>query len=558
MIALPRQPLLACILALSCAAPALAQCDGTVHGRTICDGAIHPLGWTYWFVGTAGSSATAITSSACGSPQPGLTVTTNVNASSGYANAGVALLCNASTWNPDSVTTGISMSIDDIVQSSGGAGQAVFPLLQQGTTIYLGPAATTGLPSNWTTLSFPHVPVAAFAELTGPSFTTDPNSHPDFSTGAPAIKFGFLIGNSGSASYSRTHCYDNWKVVLQDPASFASYGTGCGVECADSFVEHFPSAAAFDLSFSSGTMIPNGSGYLVLGSGGPFVPPSAAATVLPLGDDTEVVVTPSSPFPTGCDGVATSFTVCSNGYVSLASGNGTGFDPDVAQMLSAPHTAWWCWHDYDPTQPGSGNVKFEEVGSVAYVTWDGVANWGEPGSASTFQFQFDLATGNVTLATQAMSPSGNGYLVGHSRGGTPLGACVLDLSTLTSLTLCCASMGSTPMQLTMLDQPVIGTTPRFETSNIPPRTLFTFLAFGLTPIAFDLTPLMPGCWLLHDLALPFGPIAVYPGATVTTTYGLLDPVPDLLGTQVYAQAVAWVGGLQTGITSNAIQMVLGY
>lgn len=339
-------------------------------------------------------------------------------------------------------------------------------------------------------------------------------------------------------------------------ASHFSYGTGCGVECPDSFVEYFPTAASFDLANGAGTMIPNGSGYVVV-PGGTFVPPSGAATVLPLGDDTEVVVTLSSAFPTGCDGLVTSLTVCSNGFVSIAGGNGTDFTPDIVQMLSAPQTAWWCWHDYDPTVSGSGQIEFEEVGSVAYVTWDGVANYNEPGSASTFQFQFDLTTGMVRLVTLAMSPTGNGYLVGYSRGGTPLGACVLDLSTLTSLTLCCSPMGIVPLQLSMIGEAKVGTTPTFVTSNIPPCTLFSVVAYGLSPVALDLTPWMSGCFLLQDLALPFGPFVLSPGTSASTTYGLLMPVPNLIGVMVYAQSLAWVDGLQNGITSNGIAMTIG-
>lgn len=550
------------MLALYFASSALApaQCDGAFHGRTACHGAFSPVWWTTSFVGTAGSTATAIADSGCGSPAPGVSVTCAVNASSGYAIAGVAMLRTAATWTPDSAATTVSMRIDNVVVNSSGSGQAVRPLLKQGGNTYLGPVVATGLPATWTTITIPHVPEAGFEKLIGPALTTDPNSHPVFASGGAVITFGFLVANSGASSYSRTHCYDNWEVVLDDPASFTSYGTGCGVDCSDSFVEYFP-PGSFDLSNrATYTMTPIGSGYIVSVPGGnAFLPPSAAAAVLPLGDDDEVLVAPSSPFPTPCDGLVNAFVVCSNGFVSLGS-NGTNYVPDVAQMLSAPHSGWWSWHDFDPSQPGSGSVKYEEVGGVVYFTWDNVWDWGSM-TGSTVQFQFDLTNGNVTYACLGVSQLGSAHVVGYSRGGAPLGACVTDLSALVSITpfqLCCNPMGTSLLQLTMLDQPVIGTTPRFLTSNIPPRTLFTFVAFGITQFAYDLTPFMPGCFLLQDMALPFGPIVPSPGPTATTTYGLLNPVPNLLGARAYAQAVAWVGGLQTGITSNGIEMVLGY
>ncbi|MFM1871933.1 MAG: hypothetical protein RL398_1355, partial [Planctomycetota bacterium] len=197
--------------------------------------------------------------------------------------------------------------------------------------------------------------------------------------------------------------------------STATYGNGC-IRQVDSFYESFGSAAAFDLANSSAMMLNTGNGYLVLPSTTGFVAPTAAAQALALGDDSETTVSLSAAMPVA-GGSTSNLTVCSNGYVSVASGNGTGYTPNVATFLTGTQTSWRCWHDYNPTIAGSGQVKFEEIAGIAYVTWDGVFDYGTTGPGSTFQFQFELATGNVTFVTGNFSLLGNAHLVGYSVGG---------------------------------------------------------------------------------------------------------------------------------------------
>ena len=55
---------------------------------------------------------------------------------------------------------------------------------------------------------------------------------------------------------------------------------------------------------------------------------------------------------------------------------------------------------------GGGGVKFEEVGTISYVTWDGVFDFGST-TPNTFQYQFDRSNGIVLFAWQTMSASGN-------------------------------------------------------------------------------------------------------------------------------------------------------
>jgi len=346
-------------------------------------------------------------------------------------------------------------------------------------------------------------------------------------------------------------------------ATHSNYGAGCGTECHDSFVQSF-SPSSLDLANTSAfTMLPTGSGYIVVPGAALFVPPTGAATILALGDDAETTVSLSVPFPSACDGILVQLTVCSNGIISTGAGSTIAGTPDETVMLTNPTTAWWSWHDYDPSLAGSGKVKFEEVGGIAYLTWDGVWDAGgtSVASANTVQFQFDLTTGEVALVYGSMSLAGNGHVVGYSRGGAALGACVLDISSLGFVELCCASTGVTPLQLDMLSPPKVGTTPVFRTSNIPACALFLMVGYGLAPFpspGLPLSPLFPGCFLHHDLVLNWGPVVFFPTTSfVDQTFVLLDPVPNIIGLDVYAQSMCWVGGLQTGITSNGVHMVIG-
>ena len=130
-------------------------------------------------------------------------------------------------------------------------------------------------------------------------------------------------------------------------ARTTSYGAGC-YTFYNSFYESFATSAAFDLSNTTITMLPTGGGsYQVIAGSTPYVAPSSRAQVLPMSDDTELLVFLSSPFPYA-NGTTNSLAVCANGYVSVASGNGTGFTPNPTAMLNAPQTGWWAQHDYNP------------------------------------------------------------------------------------------------------------------------------------------------------------------------------------------------------------------
>jgi hypothetical protein len=342
-------------------------------------------------------------------------------------------------------------------------------------------------------------------------------------------------------------------------ATNTTLGTGC-VRSYASFYESFATSAAFDLGNSGFSMIPSGSGYLVLPALTQYTAPTGAAQVLALTDDSETTVTLGSAFPHSSGSTGT-LAVCSNGYVSIASGNGTGFTPDVNTFLNAPQTGWWNQHDYNPVATGSGQVKFEEVGSISYITWDGVYDFGgtTAANANTFQFQFDRATGQVHVLFQTMSTLGNARLVGYSPGGPSLNPGNVDLSAVLPATFALASPDVAALALTANSRPVTGTSWNLTTSNIPATGVLGVDIFGLSdPGLNDLSFLgMPTCGLRASLDL----LNAWPVAGATHAYSLAIPNNvALVGLNLFTTSAVF----QTppvnafgAITSNGIQGSLG-
>jgi len=289
-------------------------------------------------------------------------------------------------------------------------------------------------------------------------------------------------------------------------ATNTTLGAGCGASYS-SFYEHFLTTPSIDLSNSAFTMFHTGSGYIVLPSTTAFVPPSATATNLLLGDDTESPISLSAPLPYP-GGSTTVLNVCSNGHVSTAS-NGAALDytPTPADFLGWTNPTWAVWRDFICN--ATGNVKFEEVGGIAYITWDGVIGYvGTVAGTvtSTFQFQFQLATGDVTFVFLSMDTvsistyaGGDGYLVGFSAAGANANPGSTDLSVLSALNL--VNSDVLPLTLAGTSRPLTGTNWDLSVSNVPATGVIGIDVFGVTdPGITDLFFLgAPGCGLRASL-----------------------------------------------------------
>ncbi|MEO6594148.1 MAG: hypothetical protein ABIP94_05295 [Planctomycetota bacterium] len=342
-------------------------------------------------------------------------------------------------------------------------------------------------------------------------------------------------------------------------ASNTTIGQGC-IRSYTSFYELFAAPSSFDLNNTSALLAPSGGGYVAVPAGAFLAQGTTSAPqVLALLDDSEVTVPLTAmTFPANT-GSATALTVCSNGYVSVASGNGTAYTPVVATMLNAPQTGFWCWHDFNPTL--GGTVEFEQSAAVSVVTFNNVRNYLGTSTTddSTFQMQF-YANGNVVFAWQTMSANGTAFLVGYSPGGSSADPGNTDISV--ALPLGSVTTGSTdaiPLTLTASTRPLINTNWNFSITNIPATgVLGVRILGGSDPGLNDLGFLgLPGCGLRAslDLLTPF----VVSGSSQAFSVAIPN-LPAYIGFHVYmSSAVFQVPPVNTfgAITSNGINGLLG-
>jgi len=407
------------------------------------------------------------------------------------------------------------------------------------------------------------------------SLSTDGVNFTPFSTEAPAMATaalqvaGHLIDVGGlPARYVKFDILQNYGnnytglsevQFLAGTGGVASntvLGQGC-IRSFASFYEMFTTPASFDLGNGGLSMFPAFPTYLVTPLTTSYVAPSAGAQVLALTDNSQVAVALSTPFP-HAGGSTSSLMVCSNGFVSVASGNGTGATPTVATMLNAPQTGWWAWHNYNPAAVGGGVVKFEQLGSVAYITWDGVYDAGAT-TPNTLQFQFDTASGAVHIVFGAMSGLGNGHLVGYSPGGTSLDPGNTDLSAALPATF---TIGADilPLRLAGGTRPILGNPWTLNVTNVPATGPIGIELFGTADAGIpDLFFLgAPGCCLRTTLDL----LNLWVSAGATHSYTFAVPsTPSLVNMHVFTQAAVLQPGVNQllggVITSNGIEGKLG-
>jgi uncharacterized repeat protein (TIGR02543 family) len=370
------------------------------------------------------------------------------------------------------------------------------------------------------------------------------------------------------------------------PASNTPFGRGC-YTLSNSVYQYFatPAAAAAALSGQSVTLTPSGGGYVVTWGGGVFVPPSGAANTILAGiDDGQTTIAPSVPVPFP-GGAAPVLSVHSNGIVGTAPltlpDMPASHTPDPAAFLAEASGAWYSWHDFVVGEGGA--IRWEEVGSVLCITWQGVESYpiGGTPNPSTWQFQFDLnpgpTQGVVRIVWDQIAAAGDGAasgradqtLVGWSPGGPSLDAGSIDLAT--ALPTATWATEVPPLELSIAPAPVsTGTTGSVLTYTVantpeaaPGSGLYigvVFLSFTPVPGGLDLDTLLgaPGCTAYiatTDIPVYVGPVTA---PTMTGTFEFTAGLP--YGLQVTAQAVSLVvpGSLPNGqnpggiLTSNGV------
>ena len=357
----------------------------------------------------------------------------------------------------------------------------------------------------------------------------------------------------------------------QTAAAHNSFGAGC-YTIGDSLYQRFatPAAANAALAGTALVLTPNGSSYVASRANAAFVLPTGTATSLLLGDDDVATVPLAQPlaFP---GGTTSALQVYSNGIVAsapLAMTLAQSATPDLGAMLGEIAAAWYAWHDFDPSEVGSGAISSEQIGSVHYVTWNSVESAPAGSNPSTLQFQFDLATGVVRIVCANLATTGSDpFLFGWSPGGASLDAGPTDL--VNGLPLSIPASNSLPLQLSASPPPVstpsAGTLITYTAEQVPEAApgsgvRFGVVIIGLAAIPFGL-PLsfanMPGCSLYVDQQVT---TVAFIGFSSSLACQFVLPAGVPIGAEFHAQAAALVlpNSLPNGqnafgaVTSNGI------
>jgi len=344
-------------------------------------------------------------------------------------------------------------------------------------------------------------------------------------------------------------------------ACHKNYGAGChgGVLQRSNLLQLFPDIAAAKTALDGNAMTfaPTGNGYVASWATGVasslYVTPTASAVIIANADSTTTTITPSVAIPVP-GGTAASWTVSSNGILTAAAtGNQTtSGTPTLAATATATGLAFYTWANHNPAETGSGKVKWEQIGSTLYVTFEGVEfSGGTPTLApSTFQWQIDTTTGVVTMLWVSMSASNStsDMLVGCTLAGAGPTPVSLTLSAAAN-TVLQPDVTLVPVQLSASPAPVINpsTLVTCSLTNVPEfvpgsgiHIATMFLSLNQLPAGVDLAGLLttvPGCRAyLGTLDVDLGGVV---SASSTITWSL--PFANTIffpGSELSAQGVA--------------------
>jgi len=408
----------------------------------------------------------------------------------------------------------------------------------------------------------------------------------DLSAGADSGTLGLMYQNtwppfdlSGSSQLyvpNGTGGFTVATICSAPPASISSVGTGCyGPEAKQAPYQYFTDAASSAvLTGQSMQFTPAGTGYLETWGGGTYVAPSGTATVLTLTDDSEVAYTPSVPFPF-LSGPVANLSICSNGYVNMGpvGSNSVYSYGSVFNFLNDGTVASFRSNaDFNPGAAGSGQVKVEEIGGVAYITWDGVYRY-SVNSPETMQIQLDLASGVVTIVWQSQPASGFGLVIGYSPAGPSLDggsqnfATFLPYLTAPDVNLTALALSGSPAPVSTGSS---GTVVTLTTDNIPEYVPTAGVAIALNALSVNAganlpLPLIgidsPGCFLNVGSLDILQTMVGAPG-TMSVTFPVPAGVPA--GFTVYSQSIGIVApnSLPNGlpgsgfITSNGLVLYI--
>jgi len=141
---------------------------------------------------------------------------TSVTYSSGGSNwVRHFMVDEGAAWDPgiDPTIESVRLEIDTKGIKTGGVGQGLLILIQQGGQNFLAAQTTTGSATSWHTMSLGPASPADFCLVQEGTWELDCDVHPDLSPGAEPMYFGFSTANNESPIIH--HAYDNWRVEIE-------------------------------------------------------------------------------------------------------------------------------------------------------------------------------------------------------------------------------------------------------------------------------------------------------------------------------------------------------
>lgn len=424
---------------------------------------------------------------------------------------------------------------------------AAWTLLGSSTVVSNGANVPTPLPIVLDTPLLAGQTLGLYVTVTGPNVMNSAGGTAPGAIAAQNADLQILVGKIVAYAFGPSFAQRVWNGTIHYTpagsgtlATVTSAGQGCYWRPA-SVYEQMP-IASYDLGQRTITWVPAGTGYAIVDTlPGAFVQPTTAAQPVAPGQATGQQALPiSTPFPFP-GGTTTTLNVCTNGYVGADVGNPLDWSPTGAELIAFPRTTWACWGDFDQTEPGSGPILFEEIAGVAYATWLGVASYNSPGTANTFQLQFEPATGIVRLVLVGIATAAlpSWLVIGYSPGGPSIDPGSQDLSVrFAAGGFVVPAADEQPLAVVASTRPVTGTTWSLAVANVPASAVLGVAIFGATdPGLDDLAPLgLPGCGLRAalDLLVPFVPTGA------AAAYGLALPSsPALVGRDLHTTAAVF-------------------
>ncbi len=330
--------------------------------------------------------------------------------------------------------------------------------------------------------------------------------------------------------------------------SVGTFGDACG-SGASSFYERLTSPA-FDLSGMKITATQTAAGYDVTTAPGSVTPIGGGAIALPLNGFDQL--------DTSTVGGTLGLHVGGNGWVATDGPNlFLQFTPNETRLLENTYKVIAAWSNLrtqtHSSGTGTGTIYYEENGSVATVTWDGVQAAFGPQDPNTFQISYDTASGDYSIAFGAISATNQeDWVVGYSDGFS-VDPGSRDIS---------AGGFSLPREDTLdltlrSNVPGLAGTWVLDLANVQgPFTYYFFGDTGLYP-GYDLTADgAPGCFVWTNANLGVWLLPSFGGASQMTI-----PIPNasaLLGTEVTAQGAGLDSSNALGLnTSNGIFVKIG-